>query len=69
MTGKSNILRNKDPCLLLLLLLLLPPRFAKGKGQATIEGHKGGFNKLAECLQWCRRLGVEEVGRQEEEQE
>lgn len=36
-------------------------RFARGRGQATIEGHKGGFHKLADCLQWCRELGVREV--------
>ena len=26
-----------------------------------IAGHKAGFNKLAETLQWCRELGVREV--------
>jgi len=36
-------------------------RFARGRGQETIEGHKGGFHKLAEALQWCRQLGVKEV--------
>jgi len=36
-------------------------RFARHKGSATIEGHRGGFHKLAETLQWCRRLGVKEV--------
>ena len=33
----------------------------RGQGQETIEGHKGGFHKLAEALQWCRQLGVKEV--------
>ena len=33
----------------------------RGRGQETIEGHKGGFHKLAEALQWCRELGVKEV--------
>ena len=33
----------------------------RGRGQETIEGHKGGFHKLAEALQWCRQLGVKEV--------
>jgi len=36
-------------------------RFARVRGQETIEGHKGGFHKLAEALQWCRELGVKEV--------
>merc|ERR1719295_97271 len=36
-------------------------RFARGRGQEPIEGHKGGFHKLAETLQWCRELGVKEV--------
>ena len=36
-------------------------RFAKSRGEATIEGHRGGFHTLAETLQWCRRLGVQEV--------
>lgn len=26
-----------------------------------MEGHTRGFEKLAETLQWCRELGVEEV--------
>jgi len=36
-------------------------RFARVRGEETIEGHKGGFHKLAEALQWCRELGVKEV--------
>jgi len=36
-------------------------RFAKQKGVETIEGHTKGFDKLAETLQWCRDLGVQEV--------
>jgi len=36
-------------------------RFARQAGQEVISGHKAGFNKLAETLQWCRELGVREV--------
>ena len=37
------------------------PSILRVRGQETIEGHKGGFHKLAEALQWCRELGVKEV--------
>jgi len=36
-------------------------RFARLKGLPKLEGHKGGFDKLAETLQWCRDLGVTQV--------
>jgi len=36
-------------------------RYARQAGQEVISGHKAGFNKLAETLQWCRELGVREV--------
>ena len=26
-----------------------------------ISGHKAGFEKLAETLQWCREIGIREV--------
>ena len=30
-------------------------------GQEVISGHKAGFEKLAETLQWCREIGIREV--------
>lgn len=36
-------------------------RFAKKTNVERIEGHSKGFDKLAECLQWCLELGVKEV--------
>ena len=30
-------------------------------GQEVISGHRAGFEKLAETLQWCREIGVREV--------
>jgi len=36
-------------------------RFARQAGQEVISGHRAGFEKLAETLQWCREIGVREV--------
>jgi ditrans,polycis-polyprenyl diphosphate synthase len=36
-------------------------RFARGKGLSVPEGHKQGYMKLQETLQWCLRLGVKVV--------
>merc|ERR1719410_258745 len=36
-------------------------RFARQAGDPVLAGHKAGFNKLAETLQWSRELGVREV--------
>ncbi|CAH1109958.1 unnamed protein product [Psylliodes chrysocephalus] len=36
-------------------------RYAKKTKVQKAEGHSKGFDKLAECLQWCRELGVKEV--------
>jgi len=36
-------------------------RFANKLGVQKIEGHSKGFDKLAETLQWCLDLGVNEV--------
>ena len=36
-------------------------RFARQAGDPVLSGHKAGFEKLAETLQWCRELGVREV--------
>ena len=36
-------------------------RFARQSGDEVISGHKAGFEKLAETLQWCREVGVREV--------
>jgi len=36
-------------------------RFARQKGLEKMEGHKGGFEKLASTLEWCRDMGVTEV--------
>ncbi|KAI9560716.1 hypothetical protein GHT06_011666 [Daphnia sinensis] len=36
-------------------------RFANKSGVKKIEGHSKGFDKLAEVLQWCLLLGVNEV--------
>ena len=30
-------------------------------GQEVISGHRAGFEKLAETLQWCREIGIKEV--------
>ena len=36
-------------------------RFARQAGDPVLTGHRAGFDKLAETLQWCRELGVREV--------
>jgi len=36
-------------------------RFARQAGDPVLTGHKAGFEKLAETLQWCKELGVREV--------
>ena len=36
-------------------------RFAKEKQLQKIEGHVHGFEKLAETLQWCAALGINQV--------
>ncbi|XP_018576535.1 dehydrodolichyl diphosphate synthase complex subunit DHDDS [Anoplophora glabripennis] len=36
-------------------------RYAKKTKVEKTEGHSKGFEKLAECLQWCKELGVKEV--------
>lgn len=36
-------------------------RYATKTKVEKVEGHSKGFEKLAECLQWCRELGVKEV--------
>ena len=30
-------------------------------GREVISGHRAGFEKLAETLQWCREIGIREV--------
>jgi ditrans,polycis-polyprenyl diphosphate synthase len=36
-------------------------RFARQRKIDKIEGHTMGFDKLAECLQWCHDMEVKEV--------
>jgi len=36
-------------------------RFARLAGEQVIMGHKAGFEKLADTLQWCRQMGIREV--------
>ncbi len=36
-------------------------RFARINQIDKIEGHSQGFDKMAEVLQWCNDLGVQEV--------
>lgn len=36
-------------------------RFAKKNSMAQAEGHLKGFDKLAETLEWCLNLGINEV--------
>jgi len=36
-------------------------RFAKQNQMQTIEGHIQGFQKLAQTLQWCHDLGINQV--------
>lgn len=36
-------------------------RYATKNNVQKIKGHSKGFEKLAECLQWCRELGIREV--------
>lgn len=36
-------------------------RYATKTKVGKAEGHSKGFEKLAECLQWCKELGVKEV--------
>ncbi|KAJ8931090.1 hypothetical protein NQ314_016040 [Rhamnusium bicolor] len=36
-------------------------RFATKTKMQKSEGHSKGFEKLAECLQWCKEIGIKEV--------
>ncbi|CAG9857006.1 unnamed protein product [Phyllotreta striolata] len=36
-------------------------RYARKTNVQKAEGHSKGFDKLAECLHWCRELGIKEV--------
>lgn len=36
-------------------------RYATKTNVGKAEGHSKGFEKLAECVQWCKELGVKEV--------
>jgi len=36
-------------------------RFARKENIPRAEGHKRGFDKLMEVLQWCLEIGVKEV--------
>ncbi|KAJ8959197.1 hypothetical protein NQ318_022459 [Aromia moschata] len=36
-------------------------RYAKKARVGKAEGHSKGFDKLSECLKWCKELGVKEV--------
>ncbi|CAH1180346.1 unnamed protein product [Phaedon cochleariae] len=36
-------------------------RYATKTNVQKAEGHLKGFEKLAECLEWCRELGIREV--------
>ncbi|KAG1678940.1 Dehydrodolichyl diphosphate synthase complex subunit DHDDS [Nymphon striatum] len=36
-------------------------RYAGRKSMEKIQGHIHGFEKLAECLEWCQNLGIKEV--------
>ncbi|XP_056640561.1 dehydrodolichyl diphosphate synthase complex subunit DHDDS [Diorhabda sublineata] len=36
-------------------------RYAKKTNVQKAVGHSKGFEKLAECLHWCRELGIKEV--------
>ena len=36
-------------------------RYAKIRGIEKIQGHSEGFEKLAQTLQWCHDLGINEV--------
>nr|XP_023026199.1 dehydrodolichyl diphosphate synthase complex subunit DHDDS [Leptinotarsa decemlineata] len=36
-------------------------RYATKTNVKKAEGHSKGFEKLGECLQWCRELGIREV--------
>lgn len=36
-------------------------RYAAKTNVQKVVGHTKGFEKLSECLQWCRELGVTEV--------
>ncbi|KAJ8915014.1 hypothetical protein NQ315_015988 [Exocentrus adspersus] len=36
-------------------------RYAKKTNVEKSEGHSKGFEKLSECLQWCKELGIKEV--------
>ncbi len=33
-------------------------RFAKAKGIPTLEGHRQGYNKIREVVDWCKEAGV-----------
>lgn len=36
-------------------------RWAKSKGLPTLEGHRAGYEKLREVLDWCRASGVKNL--------
>lgn len=36
-------------------------RWAKEQGLPTLEGHRRGYDKLNEVLEWCRESGVKEL--------
>ncbi len=36
-------------------------RFAKQQNVAVKDGHRMGFRKLEETLEWCMHLGIKEV--------
>jgi undecaprenyl diphosphate synthase len=36
-------------------------RWAKERGLPTFEGHRKGYDKLTEVLDWCREMGVKEL--------
>lgn len=36
-------------------------RWAKERGLPAFEGHRAGYNKVSEVLQWCRDAGIESL--------
>ncbi len=36
-------------------------RWAKERGLPTLEGHRKGYDKLTEVLDWCREKGIKEL--------
>jgi undecaprenyl diphosphate synthase len=36
-------------------------RWAKAAGLPTLEGHRRGYDKMREVVDWCKELGVKEV--------